>query len=467
MKNFDFKIIYSIAIILLLIFYCIVPKGADFWVIVPCLIIFYFLLFMSFAKPIQVGNIKSYFKIDLLFYMFSYLLYYYPYQKYILGLTDLTTQYTRLNQYIEYTNMSIILSTIAMLAFALGYSTYKKRNGTISDFVVRNNIVPTTRQINRLICIILLVTIPLCIYFFIENGISALIYAYGSDYALIDFNTMPVYRELSFFVMILSALSVYYWKYYKKINLIFILSIITILIWALYVVLSGDRNGFFLIIVVIIVEYFTIIRAISRKYIILFSFGALLLYNVLEIAREADDRNIDTYVEAYKEMQQKDGNSFNITTLGYRATFDYIPEKHDFFYGNFLFLSITSIVPFLSAQFIDTNDVYKSSSSTLTYYLYGTYNSRGGGVGTNIITDLYMDFGVIGVLVIMFLMGRISVFFQNKITLNYNSIKWVVLYTITLSFFSEIARYGLVFAVRGITWTFLFFLVFGRTWKRI
>jgi oligosaccharide repeat unit polymerase len=433
-----------------------VPKGADTYVIVPCLVIFYLLLFRSLAKPIQVGNIKSYIKIDVLFYLFSYILYYYPYQKYVLGLTDLTTQYSRLNQYIEYTNVSIILSTIAMLSFAIGYSRNKSQPKSVQIIMCQVKY----KSINQLIVVVLLFAVILCIYFFKTNGIKALIYSYGSDDALIEFNTVPIYRELSFLIMLLSGLIVYYWKYYKQTNFIFILSIAMIMIWSLYILFSGDRNGFFLIAVILFAEYFTIIRSISRKYLFLSLFGALLLYNIVEIARASDNRNIDTYIESYKEMQQKDGNSFNITTLGYRSTFDLIPTQHDFFYGKFLFLSFTSIVPFLSAQFIEPNDTYKSSSSTLTYYLYGEFDLRGRGVGTNIISDLYMDFGVIGVIIMMIMMGLFSVFLQNKVQYNYNSIKWIVIYIITLSLFSEIARYSLVFAIRSISWTFLFFCFF-------
>jgi oligosaccharide repeat unit polymerase len=220
----------------------------------------------------------------------------------------------------------------------------------------------------------------------------------------------------------------------------------------------GDRNSFFINAIILIGGYFSLIKSASRKFLFVGVVGALLLYNIIEITRRSDDRSVDAYLNAYKLMQDKEGSSFDITLLGYRFTFDFIPQRHDYFYGKFFLLSITSIVPFLSGQLVSPDDSYIASSTVITYTLNGANSNWG--LGSNIVSDLYMDFGAIGVIIFIFIIGRFAVFTQQKFETN-NSIKWTTVYLMTLAMFAEISRYGFAFPVRNLVWTFLFFGLFS------
>jgi oligosaccharide repeat unit polymerase len=432
-------------------FYYLVPKGADIWVILPCLLIFYFLFFKSLQKPIQVGTVSSFIKTDVLFYAFSYLLYYFPYQKYVLGLSTLETHWP-VNDYIEYANPSIVLSTIAMLVFAIGYN-YNRKESTINT---PNFHKPDVLQINNMFIMLFTLAIPLIVYFFAKNGIGVIFLYSSSD---VEIQASTGYREICWLVMMMGGMMIYYLKFYRKINLVFLLVSIIVVLWTVFLFVSGDRNSFFINAIILLGGYFTVFKSASRKFLLIAMIGALFIYFLVEVVRTTDERSVDSYIKAYELMQQKEGSSFDITIAGYRATFNIVQDKHDYFYGKFLFLSITSIIPFLSGQLVSPNDPYVSSSATITHNLLGANASWS--MGANIVSDLYMDFGIIGVILFMFLIGRFAIYVQNKLVSNTSSLKWVVVYLMTLAMFAELPRYGIAFPIRNLVWTFLFFLLFN------
>ena len=201
----------------------------------------------------------------------------------------------------------------------------------------------------------------------------------------------------------------------------------------------------------------------SRKLIFIGVCGALFLYQVIEISRKAESRDIRGIIDAFYLTADENENeleisSFDITTIGNRATFKIFDEKRKFFYGKFKLISLTSIIPYSSRLFVDNNDYYTGSSSVLKNEMIGL--SKTWGVGTNIVSDCYMDFGIFGVIIILFLIGRYAGYVKSQTCKNINSAKWMFLYIITLSYLSEIARYGFDFPLRSIVWTtFLFFIV--------
>ena len=56
------------------------------------------------------------------------MIYYYPYQLYVLGLKNLDRTRFLENTYPEFTNKAIIMSTIGVLAFKIGFNLYSSNN---------------------------------------------------------------------------------------------------------------------------------------------------------------------------------------------------------------------------------------------------------------------------------------------------------------------------------------------------
>lgn len=85
-----------------------------------------------------------------------------------------------------------------------------------------------------------------------------------------------------------------------------------------------------------------------------------------------------------------------------------VPEKYDFFYGGFQLRQILAAIPFSSrvtSLFIDQDWRLRSSAFFMTYLIQGDFYAYGN--GTSLIADLYLSFGIIGVIIGMLWLGRI------------------------------------------------------------
>ena len=145
----------------------------------------------------------------------------------------------------------------------------------------------------------------------------------------------------------------------------------------------------------------------------------------------------------------------NVTTLYYFRDFNAANASLGFFVDEVSRNGITggsnyipqtlSIVPFLQSivgSFVDFNNFALSSSR----YYTGVFDTESG-LGTNIIGDIYYTFGLIGVIFIMFIMGRFCSYLSNRKN------KYIFLmYLIFTGNSIFAARVELLYVVRLLTW---------------
>lgn len=454
-SGFNKTIVSFIVLIFLLILFWVVPKGADELIIWPCLLIFYFYFITSIRKPIIiVPGIPTFFKIEVFFLLFYYILFYFPYQKYVLGFYNLKENFFLQNTYIEYTNISILACTIGLISFMEGFrkKIYLKKKHKVKDY--------SQVQYNKLFNIVFIFLIFLLVVFSLTGLQSYLINTYtGSDTG--DTTTNGIYFIISVFMLFLSGFSLIFYKRFKKVKYLFYVLCAT---YSILLVISGDRNTFFVIAVSLVAGFYTYIKEINRYKIIFYIFLALYLYQVIEISRNSEKRGFNAIVSAMSvwnepEVDVKvDKSSFSITTTATRIGFVMVPEKIDYFYGKFKIVGIAGIIPYSRSLFVDPNDKFVTSTDVLILGSGTTWS-----VGSSIIADIYFDFGILGVIVLMYFLGYFANFIQQKAQLNPNSIKWGVLYLITFSLYSQISRYSFDFIARFIVWTLLIFWIFEYT----
>jgi hypothetical protein len=84
-----------------------------------------------------------------------------------------------------------------------------------------------------------------------------------------------------------------------------------------------------------------------------------------------------------------------------------VPSEHDYGYGIFSIQQIASIVPglggFINKAFFDGDWRMDGSSNFVTYLIQGSHPTYGD--GTSVTGELYLDFGILGVLAGLFLFG--------------------------------------------------------------
>jgi hypothetical protein len=85
-----------------------------------------------------------------------------------------------------------------------------------------------------------------------------------------------------------------------------------------------------------------------------------------------------------------------------------VPSEFDYQYGMFQFQQLVSIVPgaqrLINNIVYDGNPIYDGSANFITYLIHR--RSVDYGDGSSVIADLYLDFGIIGVVIVMFIFGR-------------------------------------------------------------
>ena len=147
-----------------------------------------------------------------------------------------------------------------------------------------------------------------------------------------------IFGLVTYFILLGIAKSVYSYTINKKITFnTFIISAIAIA-WTIALMIIGDRNTF-LVATVAIAGVFTYIRGISRKQILMGVFGALFLYQIIEISRVSESRSLTSIVDAFHTTINESENeleigSFDITTIGNRATYKITENGGGFFTAN-------------------------------------------------------------------------------------------------------------------------------------
>lgn len=219
-----------------------------------------------------------------------------------------------------------------------------------------------------------------------------------------------------------------------KLNKLFLVNSIIIIVFLL---LSGYRSQVMQIIIPLLICYSVYVKRISAKMFFTILIAGLVVMVVIGMTRSGGD------VES------------NVTTLYYFRDFNAANASLGFFVDEVSRNGVTggsnyipqtlSIVPFLQSivgSFIDFNNFALPSSK----YYTGVFDTESG-LGTNIIGDIYYTFGLIGVVSVMFIMGRFCSYLSSKKS------KYVFLmYLIFAGNSIFAARVELLYVVRMLTW---------------
>ena len=265
-------------------------------------------------------------------------------------------------------------------------------------------------------------------------------------------------------------------SYLRSFSFIFYLSV---LIYVVLVFIYGDRGPIISFVLSMGFGYIMISKHRFRwvTLVMFFVVGGLFL-SVIGVARA--DR-----IDGFYNLQNTEDNIKTILDL--KSVFPFTeelagsnrtaiwavestPSKYPYRYGLFSLNHILGIVPFsgtiLRTMGININgsNHFGHSSSFLNWYTQG--DNVTAGVGTSTVADVYLDFGVPGVVVVLFLLG---LFFTrlDRIMMNYSSNSIPLLTMITcLVFFSSsvyLARSSIIPLFRNIVWLYVLMIVLLKT----
>lgn len=210
-------------------------------------------------------------------------------------------------------------------------------------------------------------------------------------------------------------------------------------------VLSGYRSQAMQIIIPIFICYSVFVKSISSRSFLIILVVGLVMMIIIGMTRSGDQLEQEHSTIGYL----RDFNSANaslgffveeVDQRGVTGGSNYIPQT-------------LSIIPYLQSivgAFVD----FKNFAMPSARFYTDTFDT-GSGLGTHIISDIYYTFGLIGVVLLMFLLGRVCRWLSTPRS-KYKFLMYII-FTGNAVFAS---RVELLYGVRLLAWgCFLFYLV--------
>lgn len=231
----------------------------------------------------------------------------------------------------------------------------------------------------------------------------------------------------------------------------------------------GDRGGPLELIITFLVLFGTLVKPIKAKdFILIIIFGSILL-TLVGIGRSSDSGD-NILIAGAQSAELSSGYDLTINLANSAKTLyialNDVPHYHDYFYGKLWLGSLLGSVPFAQNIYLKLSGskVYElSSAGYITYLRFGLNPPTG--EGTSLIADIFLNFGLFGVILFMFLLGLFFKKVQNEFKLNKN-IYWIITAAMLASVAFYMGRSSLMTGYRTLVWGLLMAL-FVKSKKKI
>lgn len=226
---------------------------------------------------------------------------------------------------------------------------------------------------------------------------------------------------------------------------------VSTLLYVFMFILAGDRGPAIQTVLAAMFTYSIFIRPIRLRTFVFVAIFGMLFLTVLSYARNLESRSLIEASQTFELTSFVDiGMDLVVNNRNLYVGYE-IVQKEGLNYGKSMFYYIFSPFPLLpqyfSLEFFGQEPLELATSSIITEYSGANY-----GLGTNLIADLYMQFGVLGVIFFMFVLGH----FINLIS-NRKGIISLISIVFFVSFSIYISRSSMFDAVRFIAWAYFLY----------
>lgn len=374
-------------------------------------------------------------------------------------------------------NQGALISVGGLIMVFLGYLTgrtsiHKKR---------RSNLVENAMPLRQLLYFLTIFNL-LNVAFNARQMLSG---EYSQEAIENSAGTIGSYIQLLFYVTYLSVIVIHsinsrvnanrnVFVFLKKLGGLFY---VNLLVYLILVMLSGDRGP-------ILTMSLTLLAAVTigtqskiRLGIIflLILLGATFI-SILGVVRKMDGNLTfqerfsrawadDSVNERYQSFLPATAElSTSVRTL--HIALDYVPERHEYLLGLFQLRETLKIIPFAAGIFdplFPNHFRYRNSAFFITWVDKGDNYTVG--TGSSINADLYLSFGEIGVVVFLFLLGRLFrrvdlvVFGQGGINIDIFSVVLMITIIGSSIYWS---RASMLTPIQSIALTYIFVIVYRK-----
>jgi|UPI000645F2D1 oligosaccharide repeat unit polymerase len=225
---------------------------------------------------------------------------------------------------------------------------------------------------------------------------------------------------------------------YKNIFNNKILVSITVLYIFLFFI-GGQRSTILELLILIVSCYSIYIKKINFVLVLVGITIGGFVFTLLGMGRTGDSNDLTGNIVERGLNKANSSDEFILPTdelagsnkVSYLAL-DYFPDRIDFMNGKILLLDIVGVIPFGSRLLGDNlSEVETTSPVLFTYLDQGKYSSYG--TGSDVVSDIYINFGVYGTIVVFFFFGFCIALVQYKFNIEKDFYWSIVSVTIIIS----------------------------------
>lgn len=421
--------------------------------------IYYFIILFSFLLEQRLKNI-NWLRFDVVF-LIGYTIVHFqiPFLASI-GIEPFNPNFVWLNK--EVVNYSTWLSLLAISLWMFGYSLVSKRvrvDENIKNF-----------SINYQFLDVLLLIFFLGFLFtvgssFFNGAYDDNSWGAGASYFSLLLRVLLYLRIIYFFKDINKNVTIVllFRRFFSNKIFFNILIIYTLLFF-----LTGARGEVLRIGLVLAFSYSIYIKQLSLKFILVSIAIGSIIFTLMGLGRDRDANNLgeqNVLQRGYIELKEREGGvnfteelAYSVRIL-YRAV-DVVPNSHPYLYGITYVPTLVSAVPLASGLYVKTfniPDAYLDSAYFFTYI--GQGNNVTYGEGSEILADIYINFGEFGVFIIMFIFGAVSAKVYNEA--KNKNINYLLIYLIFLITALSINRGTILYVYKEIIYILFFHYLFS------
>lgn len=413
-----------IAIVFALVFATLTPGTFNNVLFDMSMVVVIFVV-VKFLIGSQKGDLKGFWLKPSYFFVLGFLaVNFQVLLDYRLGLKSDTSQ---LVLYPSIFNHCTTLGVVGLAAFVAGY------------FSSRSKVRQTTANAVNDGSLLFLSLAQLVVFAFFIYNIDLVSFLSGMDYGIADSNTTRMYYFENLLYVCNAVIIVTVIKSMNISNLrgyIHAFPVLPLIIIGLYMImrlLSGDRGPFIYTALLLMFGYlFATKKKIRFVKVFLILLAGMLFVSVIGIARSLDrsdsfsnrfTQGLNAFSESGRfgsdektvfKLTEEFGVSFIVNQVDVNAV---EVEGEKLHYGTYQLITVLNSIPFAPgfiANVLHIRPEDRGSSGFANYHFFGGYD-RNYGIGTTVIGDFYLDLGVIGVLIGLFLAGMLFRFLDSTI----------------------------------------------------
>jgi len=250
----------------------------------------------------------------------------------------------------------------------------------------------------------------------------------------------------------------YFNKYLLSIGLLFTILFLRV----------GDRGPVIQLFLIVIALYSIFVVRINFRKFALIVLAGMFILTFIAYARTRDqnilesERGLSEYVERGKERMNLNsffdlGMDLIVNNRNLYVGIEYA-EVNGYNYGKDMFVTIFAAFPrvpvFMAGWVFDATPRELSSGYILTTEALGP--NPAWGLGTNLIADIYMNFGLIGIIILMGILGLLIRKLQLSVRAG-SSVLNLVVYLFLLSFSLYLPRTAYLTPLRYVLWAIIIY----------